>query len=326
MPRPSALPWIAALAVMIMWASSFVVIRAGGASFSPGAMSLLRVGSAAVVLLPLIAMRAVHRPATPRLWPAVIGWGVAWFAAYTIVLNAAELLIDAATAAMLVNVAPLIVAVASGLLLGEGFSARLIAGILVALGGIALITVATSSGHVSGIGLLLALLAALLYAGSVLAQKALLPRIDSTSMTVIGILAGCLACLPFAPALVRELGTAPAGSILAVVYMGVFPTAAAFLLWGYALSRTPAGVLSSSSLLVPAITVLMSWLLLGEVPPALAAVGGVLCLAGAGFAIAPAVMASLRPRPGAEDPASVAAEEDIRPAPGDGSAPGARTR
>ncbi|GAA1491160.1 DMT family transporter [Brachybacterium sacelli] len=289
-----ALPWLAALGVMLMWASSFIVIRFGGADFSPGAMSLLRTGAAAATLFPLLVAGRVRRPRTPRLWLTVIAWGVVWFAAYTIVLNAAELLIDAATASMLVNVAPLIVAVASVLLLGEGISARLIAGVLVAFGGIALITVATSTGHVSPIGLLLGLVAALLYAGSVLAQKPLLAHVDSTSMTVVGIFAGFAACLPFTPQLVAEIGSAPTGSIVAVVYMGVFPTAFAFLLWGYALTRTPAGVLSSSSLIVPGITVILAWLLLGEVPPPLAALGGVLCLAGAGFAVAPNVLAALR--------------------------------
>lgn len=291
-----ALPWIAALAVMLMWASSFVVIRASGAHLSPGAMSLLRIGAAAAALIPLVVLGRVHVPRTGRLWVAVVLWGVAWFAAYTIVLNASEALIDAATAAMVVNIAPLIVAVVSGIAFGEGLPLRLIAGVLVAFGGIVLITVATSTGQVSGLGIVLGIVAALLYAGSVLAQKQLLAHIDSTSMTVIGIGAGFLACLPYTPQLVSEFGDVPRGSVLAVIYMGVFPTAIAFLLWGYALTRTPAGVLTSSSLLVPAFTVGLAWLLLGEMPPLLAGIGGVLCVTGAGFAIVPSVVAALRSR------------------------------
>lgn len=295
-PAHPALPWLAALGVMLMWASSFLVIRVAGDDFSPGAMALLRVGSAAIALLPLLLLRRVRRPRSGRLWAAVIGWGIAWFAVYLVVLNAAELFLDPATAAMLVNLAPLIVAVASGLLLGEGFSVRLLAGVLVAFSGIVLITVGASTGDLSGLGVVLGLVAALLYAGSVLAQKLLLVHVDSTSMTVIGVLSGALACLPFAPALATEVGAAPVSTVLGVIYLGVFPTALAFLLWGYALTHTGAGLLSSSSLLVPAFTVVLAWLLLGEVPPPLAAAGGVLCLAGAAFAVAPAVVAALRPR------------------------------
>jgi drug/metabolite transporter (DMT)-like permease len=307
-PAHPGLPWLAAFGVVLMWASSFLVIRVAGDHVSPGAMALLRMGSGAIALLPLLLLGRVRRPRTGRLWAAVLGWGVAWFAVYIVVLNAAELFLDAATAAMLVNLAPLIVAVASGLLLGEGVSVRLLAGVLVAFSGIVLIAVGASTGDLSGLGVVLGLVAALLYAGSVLAQKLLLAHVDSTSMTVIGVLAGALACLPFAPSLVAEVSAAPVGAVLGVVYLGVFPTALAFLLWGYALTHTGAGVLSSSSLLVPALTLVLSWLLLGEVPPPLAAVGGVLCLGGAAFAVAPAVVAALRParrrdRPDPADPA-----------------------
>lgn len=293
---PTVLAWLAAAAVMLMWASSFVVIRAAGTHLSPGGLSLLRIGAAAGAALPLVALGRVRLPRSPRVLVGVGLWGVTWFAAYTIVLNAAELSLDAATASMLVNIAPLIVAVASGLLLGEGISARLLAGVAVAFSGVVLITVATSSGHVSAHGLVLGLLAALLYAGSVLAQKPLLAHVDSTSMTVLGILVGLLACLPFAPRMLAEAAAAPRASLAAVVYMGVFPTTVAFLLWGYALARTPAGVLTSSSLVVPAITLALAWLLLGETPPLLAAVGGLLCLTGAAFAVAPSVIAALRSR------------------------------
>ena len=83
-------------------------------------MSLLRIGAAAAALVPLVILGKVRVPRTGRLWVAVVLWGVAWFAAYTIVLNASEALIDAATAAMVVNIAPLIVAVVSGIVFGEG--------------------------------------------------------------------------------------------------------------------------------------------------------------------------------------------------------------
>ncbi len=295
-PSRPALPWLAAAAVMGLWGAAFGVIRVSGPHRSPGAMTLLRMGTAVLVMLPLLLRGRLRAPRSGRMWAAVLAWGATWFCLYSVVLNASEHYLDPATAAMLVNLAPLIVAVASGLLLGEGLSPRLILGVVVALGGIGLITLATSTGHVEGPGLVLGLLAAVLYAGSVLGQKPLLTHIDSTSMTVIGMTAGLAACLPFAPQLVTELGRAPASAIAAVVYMGLLPTAAAFLLWGYALTHTPAGVLTSSSLIVPAITVLLAWTLLGEVPPPLAALGGMLCLAGAAVAILPTVLASLRSR------------------------------
>lgn len=289
---PRAMPWIAALLTMIFWASSFVVIRDAAAHYTPGPMSLLRMGAAAVVLSAWMLFRRPKFPTTKLTWMITLIWGVAWFAGYTVILNAAERSIDAGTAAMIVNIAPLIVAIFAGLFLGEGLPAKLIIGIAVSLAGIVLITIASFSGVVTIGGLLLSLAAAILYAASVLLQKHFLSRDDSVTVTWTGIVAGTIACLIFTPALITEVAHAPMDITIQVIYLGVVPTAIAFNLWGYAIRFLPAGVLSSSSLLVPAIVVVLAWFALGEVPPPLAAVGGVMCLIGAAFAIVPQMLRS----------------------------------
>ena len=65
-----------------------------------------------------------------------------------------------------------------------------------------------------------------------------------------------------------------------MVYLGVVPTALAFSTWAYALSRMDAGRLGVTTYLVPPLVIVLGWLLLDEVPPALALVGGAVCLAG----------------------------------------------
>ena len=67
---------------------------------------------------------------------------------------------------------------------------------------------------------------------------------------------------------------------MSVAYLGVFPTAVAFTTWAYALSKTSASKMGATTYLVPFLTVLMSWAILGQVPAWLALAGGVLCLAG----------------------------------------------
>jgi drug/metabolite transporter (DMT)-like permease len=61
------------------------------------------------------------------------------------------------------------------------------------------------------------------------------------------------------------------------------PTAIGFSTWAYALARTDAGKLGSTTYLVPPIAVLLGWIILGEVPPLVALPGGILCLAGVGL-------------------------------------------
>ncbi|WP_232511140.1 DMT family transporter [Micromonospora sediminimaris] len=295
--RPRSWPIVAAAGTtVLLWASAFVGIRFAGHDFSPGAMALGRMVAASAALSVFVAVttrlrraRAPHattRDTLPRggTLGLVALWGVAWFGGYNVALNAAERLVDAGTAALLVAVAPILVAVAAVLVLGERLTGRLGVGVAVAFVGVALIAASGFTGHADKVGVGLAVLSALLYAFGVLLQKRLLARMAAPTMTWLGALAGTAALLPFAPTLFAELAAAPVPATIGVLFLGVFPTAIGFLTWGYVLSHWTAGRTSAATYLVPPVTVLLSWTLLGEVPAPLALLGGALCLTGVVFA------------------------------------------
>ncbi len=273
-------PLLAAAVTVLLWASAFVAIRHVGADFTPGALSLgrLLVGS---VVLGAALLRSGHAPVPRELWPRLLVCGVLWFGVYNVALNAAERRVDAGTAALLVNVGPILIALLAGLLLGEGYPRTLLLGGGVAFAGVVVIALATSSGAGSDLaGVVLCLVAAVAYAGGVVSQKPLLGRLSALQVTWSACTIGAVACLPYLPALVRGLGSAPVSSSGWLVYLGVFPTAVAFTTWAYALARTSAGRMGATTYLVPPVAILLSWLLLGETPPALALLGGLLCLVG----------------------------------------------
>lgn len=294
----------AAMAVtVLLWASAFVGVRAVGHDVGPGALTLGRVAVGTVALTAMVLVTRARRRRAPavgtagaaragrlprgRLLALVLGWGVAWFGAYNLTLNAAEQHLDAGTTALLVNLAPMLVAVLAGALLGEGFPRRLLLGIAVAFAGVVVIAAATTTGRVDTAGVLLGLASAVLYAGSATLQKRLLPHVDALTMTWLGCAAGTVASLPFLGELVRQLAAAPSSAVLGIVYLGVFPTAIAFSTWGYALTRASAGRTAAATYAVPPLVVLMSWALLAEVPAPAALLGGVLALAGVAVATLP---------------------------------------
>jgi drug/metabolite transporter (DMT)-like permease len=284
--RPARASWTVGVAIgvtLLLWASAFVGIRAVGDTFSPGPMALLRltVGSLALTVFVLVQGKGqVPTRPTGRGALLIACYGVLWFAGYTVVLNAAERHLDAGTAAMLVNVGPILVAVAAGRLLGEGFPRPLLAGIVVSFTGVTIIAVGGPGGHGDGLGVLLGLGTAVLYAAGILTQKVALRTTDSLTATWLGCITGTVVLLPFVPQAVDELTRAPGPAVAAVVYLGVFPTAVGFALWAYALTRINAGIMASTTLSVPGIVVLMSWALLGELPTAAGLVGGAMCLLG----------------------------------------------
>jgi drug/metabolite transporter (DMT)-like permease len=279
---PSGRTLLAVVVTILAWASAFVAIRGVGEDFSPGALALGRLLIGTAVLGLLLAGRGWIRP-TGREWGLLLVCGVGWFGVYNVSLNAAEQHLDAGTTAMLVNIGPILIAVFAGLLLGEGFPRWLVAGIAVAFAGVVLIGVATRTTETDLVGVFLCVVAAVTYAAGVVAQKPLLRRLPGLQVTFTACALGAVCCLPWSGVLAGELGTAPAGSIAGMVYLGAVPTALAFSTWAYALSRMDAGKLGVTTYLVPPLVIGLGWLLLDEVPPGLALVGGTVCLAGVGL-------------------------------------------
>jgi drug/metabolite transporter (DMT)-like permease len=267
-----------------LWASAFVAIRYADRELSPGALALgrLLVGSLALGLLVLI-----RREPLPdrRQLAGIVVCGVLWFGLYNVALNAAETRIDAGTAAMLVNIGPILIAIFAGLILREGFPSRLLTGCLVSFAGAVIIGLATSKHGVHEIlGVVLCVVAAFGYAGGVVAQKPVLRHTSPLMVTWLACTVGAISCLPYAGTLVRQIGHAGSSTIVWTIYLGVAPTAIGFVTWAYALARTTAGRMGSTTYLVPPLALLFGWVFLGEVPPLLVLPGGALCLAGVALA------------------------------------------
>jgi drug/metabolite transporter (DMT)-like permease len=275
----------AALALtLLMWASAFVVIRSAGRHLSPGPLALTRIVIGSVALGLAMLARRQPLPGQGAAIRAAVA-GVLWFGAYMVSLNAAERWVDAGTSSLLVNTGPLFIAVLAGWLLHEGFPRSLLLGCVVALGGAGLIALSVS-GHSSHelIGAGLCVVAALAYALAMVVQKPALRVAGALPITWLACTAGAVALLGFAPQSVRELGHASTATLAGVIYLGLGPTATAFLLWAYVLSRMDAGRLGATTYAVPPLVVVISWIALGQIPPALAIPGGLLCIAGVAIA------------------------------------------
>lgn len=280
--RDLSLP--ALLVTVVLWASAFVGIRAVGDTFTPGSLTLGRLVVGAIALT-LIARPRRHGIPRGRPLALVALYGVVWFGAYNIALNAAERDLDAGTTALIVNIGPILIALLAGFLLKEGFPKPLLIGMAVAFAGVALIAVSTDRDQsavdtASTLGVVLCVVAAIFYAVGALSQKPALAHVEPVMSVWLGCLVGVIVCLPFAPVLVGEVSGASTHDLLWLAYLGVFPTAIGFSTWSYALQRLTAGQVASTTYLVPALATLISWAVLDEVPAALAFVGGGLCLLG----------------------------------------------
>jgi drug/metabolite transporter (DMT)-like permease len=265
---------------LVLWSSAFVAIRHLGHDVTPGALSLGRLLVAALVLTVLLARSSRSRMNRHEVLLLLL-CGVAWFGVYNIALNDSERRIDAATAAMLVQVGPIVVALLAAVFLGERLTGWLLAGIAVAFAGVVVIGLAMRGDEGTEVtGVLLALLAAVTYAIGVVSQKVLLRRLSGTEVVCYACWIGVVVCLPWSGDLVDLLRHGDRADLGWIGYLGLFPTAVAFSLWAFALRHSDAGRQAITTFLVPLITALMAWVVLDEVPPALAFAGGALCVVG----------------------------------------------
>jgi len=237
-------PLAAALVAICLWSSAYVGIRAATRTIAPGALALGRLTIGSVLLGMLLARRGAIRPTRRELALLCLA-GFLWFGLYNVALNTAERVVDAGTAAMVVNIAPLMIMALAAGFLKERLTRGLLIGGAVAFLGVICIGLATRSGDAPWWGVLLCVVATTASAGGVVAEKPVLARVSALQVTWICCVIGAVCCLPYAPRLVHDVRNAATGDLAWMAYLGVFPTTVAFTYWAYALARGTASRLAA---------------------------------------------------------------------------------
>ena len=275
--------------VLLLWASAFAGIRAGmritpagglGADgYGPGELALLRFSTASAALALYALATRMRLPARSDL-PGIGLAGLLGISIYHVALNFGEVTVQAGAASLLISAAPVFTALLSALFLQERLTRLGWSGILLAFAGVGLIALSGGGGLHFTPGALLILLSAVVAAAFNILSKKGLRRYAALEFTSYAIWAGTLPMFIFLPGLIRQFRGAAPPATFAVVYLGIFPAAIAYVLWNYALSRMPASLLSSFLYLSPVIASFIAWLWLGEVPALLTILGGVIAILG----------------------------------------------
>ncbi|WP_218177780.1 DMT family transporter [Amycolatopsis australiensis] len=267
-----------ALAVtVVLWAAAFPAIKVGLDGYGVAGLSFARLAVASAVLLLAAPILKVRLPRARDL-PHIAACGLAGMSAYQLLLNWGEVHVPAGTASLLVSVAPVFSVLLAAAFLGERLTAAKILGSVVALGGSTLIAAGNGLAYADSAWVVLA--AAAVQGVYHCCTKPLLGRYTGLEVACYAMWAGTLFLLPLAPQALHGFAAAPGEATTAVIFLGVLPSAAGFVAWGYAVARHSIAVATGALYLVPAVALAVSFGWLGEVPTWVDAAGGALSIAG----------------------------------------------
>lgn len=298
-------------ALAALWGSSYLLIKYALRDFSPPAVVCLRTALGAAVLYAVVrvqggearaALGQVRRaPGTAALFAALA------IAAPFLLISVGELHVPSGLTAVLIASAPLWVAVFAPFLdRSETVGGRQAVGLLLGLAGVALLvgveTIGTLAEFLSALGMIVA---AACYTLSTFMVRRAYRGVPPLTVSLVSVGGGALLTLP--PA----LATAPrhwpgAGSVLALVLLGVAGTALAFVIFYRLIGELGAGRASLVSYLIPPVSLAYGASLLGEAVTPAALGGLVLILAGVALSSRGPVPAPEGAEAAGEEPVQVA--------------------
>ncbi|WP_022663961.1 DMT family transporter [Desulfospira joergensenii] len=265
--RHDLLPILALLAAVLFWGGSFVAMRVSVKVLHPQAVMFCRMAIACLAMLPFAGRLKPDkylRGDLKLLLPMVLLQPCLYFLFES---NALKLTTSSQAGVISASV-PLLVGIGAWLFLSESISRRTIAGLIISVAGVALLTLLGEGSHPGDNpfwGNILEFLGMGCAAGSMVIVKQLSSRYNPWTLSGMQFLAGVLFFSPGIGHLMACPRAVFTGNLLlSLGFLGLFASLGAFGLYNWAMSRIPAARASVFINLVPVAAVIFGWTILGE--------------------------------------------------------------
>jgi drug/metabolite transporter (DMT)-like permease len=279
-PSPVKLTLVTA-SVILCWAYSPIGIHLGLHSYSPGQLALLRFLIASLFMAGVALVMRIELPRLRDLpWLMVLGFFGIFL--HHLCLNFGQQFVTAAASSVLAQSVPLFSVLVAFLCLKEPVTGWRWGCVLLGLAGVLVVIWGDRGlGEIDPRGLLI-LVAAISWSVYFALQKHYSRRYSPLTTVCYTVWSGTLLLCVYWPGLTTTVVQAPLPVNLAVLMLGIFPSALAYLAWAYVLKHVEVSRASVALYLVPPVAMVMAATMLGEPVSLRVVVGGVIVLASVG--------------------------------------------
>ena len=276
---PHPLTYLALATTLVLWASGFAGNRAALPAYQPGHLVLLR-GLIASGCFLLAAPWLRLRPPAWRDLPGIAGLGFLGITLYHAGIGFGQRTVGAGATSLIIATEGILVPLLAIGFLGERLTRWAWLATAVCVAGVYLIVVGESESLGFSLDALWICGACVATSAYFVFQKPYLRRYRAVDFIAFAVWSGTAFLLVFLPGLGEAVVGAPWEATMAVVYLGIFPSALAYATWTFALSQLPASLAGNALYGIPPLAIVIAFVWLGELPAPLTLVGGVLTLGG----------------------------------------------
>lgn len=278
-----------ATATALIWGLSFLSIKVAVDVVPPMSLGLVRfVIASSLMLLYFASRRSLPRLALRDL-PLMAGSGLIGVTLYFAGENNGIMLLSASESAIIIGTIPVLTVLADRLFLRGRLGTKQYAGALMSALGVSLMVVESLKISAQPLGYLYMAIAALSWVAYAFATRPLLSKYKQTEVTFWQSLFGAAGFVPFALFETMDWTRLTPVIVLNVLYLAVFCSALGYLFYIISMDVLGAGVASVFINLIPVVSVVASFFILGERLSQLQ-------LGGAAVAVAGVYLTTMKPR------------------------------
>lgn len=278
MRSTSPLKILLAMAFVVgCWAYSPTGIHIGLQAYDPGHLALLRFLLASLFMAVIAGFKGIHLPRLQDL-PLLFALGFFAVSLHHVVLNIGQQSVSAGASSVLAQSTPLFSTLLARFLFKDRVSVWRWGCVLLGFVGVVIVVSGDRGlGSLDAHGLLI-LLAAVSWSVYFALQKHHARRYDGLTLVCYTVWSGTLLLLIYLPGLADSVAGAPLRVQWAVLGLGVFPSALAYLAWAFVLKHVDLSRATMTLYLIPPTAMGIASVGLGERPTLLVLAGSAVVL------------------------------------------------